>query len=127
MGKQKATVDVLIVEDDAWLAEQFERTLKAAEFTTELATNGHTAMDAIDEYAPRAILLDVLLTGGTGMTLMHELQSYEDTGAIPIVICTNLASQLHIKDLEPYGVRRILDKTTMHPDDVATAIRSVLL
>ena len=69
----------------------------------------------------------MLLSGGTGLALLHELQSYTDTGDIPVVLCTNIAGDLDVKDLRPYGVRRLLDKTTMHPDDVTVAIRSVLV
>lgn len=121
----KRSLDVLIIEDDVWLAEQFQRTLEGAGFSSVCVTNGHAAMEFIDTMTPKAIVLDMLLTGGTAMTLLHEVQSYVDTAQIPVVLCTNLAAQLSLKDLEPYGVRRILDKTTMHPDDIVTAIRSV--
>lgn len=120
-------IDVLIVEDDIWLSEQFERTLVGAGFSVERAFEGHTAMDLIDQLKPKVILLDMLLTGSTAVTLMHELQSYKDTGEIPIVLCTNLASVISLAEVSAYGVRRILDKTTMHPDDVVTAVRSILL
>ncbi|OGL31985.1 hypothetical protein A3E76_01805 [Candidatus Saccharibacteria bacterium RIFCSPHIGHO2_12_FULL_44_22] len=120
-------VDVLIVEDDIWLSEQFERTLSKAGYVTRRAFEGHTAMDLIDELKPQVVLLDMLLTGSTAVTLMHELQSYKDTGDIPIILCTNLASLIRLDDVSDYGVRRIIDKTTMHPDDIATAVRSVLL
>lgn len=120
-------IDVVIVEDDPWLAEQLERTLARAGFTVRRTSNGHAAIELIDERMPRAIVLDLLLAGGTGMTLLHELQSYQDTGQIPVILCTNLASGLRLEEVGPYGVRRILDKTTMHPDDVITAVRSVLL
>lgn len=119
-------VDVVIVEDDMWLSEQFERSLVRAGFTVCRASNGHAAMEQIDEYLPRVIILDMLLPGGTGTMLLHELQSYKDTGDIPIVLCTNLASAITLDDMSAYGVRRILDKTTMHPDDVVAAVRSVL-
>lgn len=123
----KKATDVVIVEDDLWLSEQLERTLVRAGFTVRRTSNGHVAIELIDELMPRAIVLDVLLAGGTGITLLHELQSYQDTGQIPVVLCTNLASSLTLDELRPYGVQRILDKTTMHPDDVTTAVRSVLL
>lgn len=119
--------DVLIIEDDVWLAEQFQRTLEVAGFSSSTVSSGHLAIEMIDEYPPKVVVLDMLLTGGTAVTLLHELQSYTDTGVIPVVLCTNLAAQLSLKDLAPYGVKRILDKTTMHPEDIATAVRSVML
>lgn len=123
----KQGADVLIIEDDVWLAEQFGRTLESAGFSTTQVSSGHVAMDVIDEQAPRVVLLDFLLTGGTAMTLLNELQSYTDTAKIPIILSTNLASQIDLKDVSSYGVKRILDKTTMQPDDIVTAVRSVIL
>lgn len=121
-----AVVDVLIVEDDPWLAEQFQRTLEHAGFTARSVVSGHIAMEMIDDSPPKVVVLDMLLTGGTAMTLLHELQSYTDTAAIPVILCTNLATQLSPKDVAQYGVVRILDKTTMHPEDIVTAVRSAL-
>lgn len=116
---------IYIIEDDPWQAEQFSRVLTEAGYTTKLFTNGIDAITAIDKAKPEVIVLDMLLAGTTGVTLLHELQSYTDTGVIPVILCTGLADEVDLKDLVPYGVRRILDKTTMQPNDIVTAIRSV--
>lgn len=117
---------IYIIEDDPWQAEQLERALIQAGFTTQRFTNGIEAMVAIDAARPDCIVLDMLLAGTTGVTLLHELQSYSDTGTIPVVLCSSLAETLRLENLALYGVRRILDKTTMYPDDVITAVRSVV-
>lgn len=118
---------ILIIEDDAWLAEQQARVLEKAGYKTSISSQAEAAINAVDDVQPDAIILDLLLGGSTAFALMHELQSYGDTGAIPIVLCTNLASEVQLENLKPYGVRRILDKTIMEPTDVVTAVRSVLL
>jgi len=116
---------IVLVEDDAWLAEQFGRML--SDYTVHHAPHALAAIDLIDEVKPAAIILDVLLTGATAFTLLHELQSYTDTAMVPIILCTNMATELQLEQLESYGVRRILDKATMQPDDLAVAVRSVTL
>lgn len=118
---------ILIVEDDKWLAEQYLRILKSAGYKASIALNALDAITIIDDNIPDAIILDVLLTGSTAFALLHELQSYGDTGVIPIILCTNLAEELLLKDLKPYGVRQIIDKSTMAPDDLTTALKRVLL
>lgn len=117
---------VLIIDDDPWVAEQHARVLQKAGYKTAISPHALVAIDTIDEIHPDVIILDVLLTGSTAFTLLHELQSYGDTGAIPIVLCTNVAADIAIDDVRPYGVRRILDKTTMQPDDMVAAMRSIL-
>ncbi|HEU4830667.1 MAG TPA: response regulator [Candidatus Saccharimonadales bacterium] len=117
---------VLIVEDDSWLAQQHQRVLRAAGFEATISPNALSAISAVDEHHPDVIVLDVLLTGSTAFALLHELQSYGDTGDIPIILCTSLASDLEQENLSAYGVKKVLDKTTMVPDDVVAAVRSVV-
>ncbi len=117
---------VLIVEDDAWTAENHARVLMAAGYKTSIAPHAMSAINLVDDFKPDAIILDILLTGSTAFALLHELQSYGDTGIIPVVVCSNLASELDIDDMSAYGVRRILDKSTMEPDDIVAAVRSMI-
>jgi CheY-like chemotaxis protein len=121
------TSKILIVEDDEWLAEQQGRTLSVAGYAVHHTPHALAAIAAIDDFRPDVILLDVLLTGSTAFAFLHELQSYQDTGQIPVILCTNMAENLSLDDLRPYGVRRILDKAMMEPADVVAAVRSVLL
>jgi DNA-binding response OmpR family regulator len=117
---------VVVVEDDAWLAEHYLRVLRRAGYETYHAGHALGAIDIIDDVDPQAILLDVLLTGTTALALLHELRSHADLSHIPVVLATNLADQIEIDDVASYGVKRILDKATMHPDDIVAAIRGVI-
>ena len=117
---------VLIVEDDKWLAEQYARVLNLGGYKTAVALNALDAIAIVDDLMPSVIILDVLLTGATAFALLHEMQSYGDTGKIPIILCTNLASELSLTDLLSYGVKQIIDKATMAPDDLVTAVRRAL-
>ena len=122
----KKVTTILLVEDDPWLAELEAKTLQDAGYKVSLSPHAPSAIAAIDEVHPDIIVLDVLLTGSTAFALLHELQSYGDTGEIPVILCTNMAESLHLEDLQRYGVRRIVDKTTMHPDDLVAAVKAVL-
>ena len=117
---------VLLVEDDAWLATLQAEVLQAGGFEVVLAPHATSAVVKIDEQLPDVIVADMLLTGTTALTLLHELQSHSDTKDIPVILCSNLADAISVDELRPYGVRRIIDKTTMHPGDLVAAVRSVL-
>lgn len=117
---------VLLVEDDPWLAELEVKVLSDAGFEVKHSPHAPSAIVAIDEVRPDVVILDVLLTGATAFALLHELQSYDDTGKLPIILCTNMAESLRLEDMKSYGVRRIVDKSLMRPDDLVAAVRSVL-
>lgn len=118
---------VVVVEDDELLAGIFLRVLRRNGYEAYHALHAASAIDVIDDAQPAVILLDVLLAGTTALTLLHELRSHADLAEIPIVLATNLADQISLDDVQSYGVKRILDKTTMYPDDIITAVRSAML
>lgn len=118
---------VVLVEDDAWLAALEMEVLTDAGFTVSYAPHAYSAIELIDEQLPDVLVIDMLLAGTTGLALLHELQSYVDTKKIPVILCTNMAESLSLDDVKAYGVRRIIDKTTMYPADLAAAVRAVTL
>lgn len=119
-------IHVLLVEDDAWLADMEQAVLSEAGYEVLVAPNALEAIESLDTRLPDIIILDVLLAGSTAFSLLNELQSHTDTNAIPIVLCTNLAEQFTSAQLKEYGVKRVVNKTTMHPQDLAVAVRAVL-
>lgn len=117
---------IVVVEDDDWLAQHYVRMLESAGYEAFYAPHAVEAIDTIDNVMPDVIILDVLLAGTTALALLHELKSHSDLAAIPIVLATNLADQIAIDDVASYGVKRIINKATMHPDDIVAAVRAVL-
>lgn len=118
---------VLLVDDDSWLVEHAAQNL-AKELDCEVLTaaNGIAAMEVIDGHRPDVIILDMFMPGPNGVVLLHELQSYDDLAAVPVVLCSNSASDIAPEDLAPYGVVQVIDKATMHPEDLVAAVRKAL-
>ena len=118
---------ILIVEDDVLLARHYQRVLRAADYETRHAEHAIAAIEHVDDFKPDILVVDMLLTGSTIMPLLHELRSHDDLARIPIVMVTNMAEHTELDVLRPYGVRRLLDKSTMQPDDLTAAVRSLSL
>lgn len=118
--------NVLIVEDDSWLANNHLTIMTVSGYDAIAVSSSEAAIARIDGKAPDVIVLDVMLEGGTAFALMHELQSYEDTARIPVILCSNIPGELldHVA-LERYGVRVVLDKSTMRPYDLLSAVEQV--
>lgn len=118
--------NVLIVEDDSWLANNHLTIMSVSGYEASAVSSSEAAIERIDNKAPDVIVLDVMLEGGTAFALLHELQSYEDTARIPVILCSNIPGELldHAA-LERYGVRVVLDKSTMRPYDLLNAVEQV--
>lgn len=108
---------VLIIEDDQWLAENYQLILQKNNWHVKLVAQAGQAIDIIDSFQPDVILLDYLLPHKNAPTLLNELQSHPDTSTIPIILCSSLSPQyFQTTDFGQYGVKAALDKTTLTPD-----------
>ena len=126
MSVDVASKTVLIVESEPGLGDHYERILTKNGYKVSRATNGYAAIDMIDEKLPAAIVMSLLLSGTSGLGLLHELQTYVDTAGIPVIVCGGQLD-LRLEDIEPYGVKRLLDSASMQPNDVVAAVRSVTM
>lgn len=118
---------ILLIEDDHWLADSYTRSLTGLGYEVALADSAETAMRSVEELMPDCIVADVMLEGHTVFALLYELQSYDDTRLIPVVVCSNLGSDaLSLTRLHHYGVVAVLDKATLTPDSLDLAIKEAL-
>lgn len=114
---------VLLIEDDQWLADSYQVMLRAEDIEVRQVSTGHEAMQLIEESIPAVIVADVLLGDHTSITLFHELQSYEDTRGIPVILCTTLGqASFRETELRSYGIETVLDKATMTPEQLVVAV-----
>lgn len=116
---------ILLIEDDQWLAESYQMFLTTnGGYETMVSNSGRTAMDIIDERIPDVIVADVLLGDHNIFTLFQELQSYDDTAKIPIILCTGLDTlSLSARDLKHYGITAVFDKSKLTPDQLLLAVQ----
>jgi len=117
---------VLLIDDDEWLTARYTRLLERAGFAARNVGDVLEGIEAIDQLRPSVIVLDLFMPGPNGIVLLHEIRSHSDLSQIPIILCTNSASDLDHKSMTAYGVVVILDKTTMRPEDIVTKVRAVL-
>lgn len=117
---------VLLIEDDPWLGELYAQLLGREHHVTWLR-DAYDAMEHIDQQRPDVIVLDIMLPWANGVQLLHELASYGDTAAIPVVLFSAaLPDDLDEQALRAYGVVAALDKTTVKPAQVLQTINGVL-
>lgn len=115
---------LLIVEDDKNWADILGKFAADVGAECRVAVSGGQAIEIIDNWQPDALILDMLLAGETAIALLNELRSYADLASLPIAVCTNI--DVKMDDLRPLGVKAILNKTSMHPNEARAIFREVL-
>ena len=116
---------ILLIEDDHWLADSYQQILAAHGFDCQAVPEANLAMRVIDETKPDVIVADVLLGDQTVVPLLHELQTYEDTRTVPVILCTAIGANTAdlTKQLHSYGVVAVLDKATVTPEMLLNTVR----
>lgn len=120
-----ARQNLLLIEDDLWLAGSYERILSTY-YKVRTVKQSSEAIAMIDVELPDLIVADVMLDRGLVIDLLHELQSHNDTSIIPVILCSSLASSLDASSLVKYGVIKILDKSTVTPQKLKDSIAIAL-
>ena len=65
---------ILIIEDEKDLREVMTRSLEKERFVVETAADYSTALQKINDYDYDCILLDIMLPGGSGLSILEELK-----------------------------------------------------
>lgn len=120
---------IFIIEDDPDFAEIYQKHLQrnfpeipVAVFYNAIEANAAFS-ELREEELPSLIILDILLTGPDGFTLLNELLSYPETSQIPVLLISSL--NLGQISLQAYNVRAILNKETFTPADFVTNIKNI--
>lgn len=79
---------VMIVEDEAALAEVLRYNLEAEGFKVLNATSGEDAEVLVAEEAPDLVILDWMLPSVSGIELCRRFRSRPETRAVPILMLT---------------------------------------
>ena len=94
---------VVLVDDDVAMHDLIKRTISKLNLTLLGATNSEKGMELIREVKPKLILLDVLMPGRDGWSLLKECKTDKNLKDIPVIMISqlnqsNLASSLGAND-----------------------------
>lgn len=76
---------VLIIEDEAPIADFIRRGLLLEDFAVEVAYDGYEGLDKAINNSPDLVVLDIMLPGIDGMEVCRQLRRYSD---VPVIMLT---------------------------------------
>ncbi|MEW6203095.1 MAG: response regulator [bacterium] len=85
MAKKK----ILIVDDEPNLLMILSTRLKYVGFEVETADNGEIAIEKAKKYIPHLILLDIMMPGMDGFSVLSRLKEEKKTRSVIIVMLTS--------------------------------------
>ncbi len=75
---------ILIVEDERHIAEGLQLNLSLQGYETDIAENGTTALSTWRRWRPDLIVLDIMLPGVDGISVLREIRSEDEK--LPVLI-----------------------------------------
>ncbi|MBT2133737.1 phosphate regulon transcriptional regulator PhoB [Croceibacterium sp. LX-88] len=79
---------LLLVEDDAALAELLEYRFKAEGYNVRTTADGDDAMVMASEAVPDLVILDWMIEGTSGIEVCRRLRRQQSTAHVPIIMLT---------------------------------------
>ncbi|MHB0878253.1 MAG: response regulator [Anaerolineae bacterium] len=79
---------VLVVEDNLGAVELYRRYLSGSEWQVHSISDPRLALDVARHNRPDIVVLDVMMPGMDGWSVLELLRNHPDAAAVPVVICS---------------------------------------
>lgn len=117
---------ILIIEDDEVLALMYATRLMSEGHDVTIERDGESGLARARELKPDIILLDLMLPGLSGHSVLSELRQPQGLPTTPVIVLSNLASPSEEQEAINKGATKFLLKTRVTPSEVLATITSLL-
>ena len=115
---------ILLIEDDKWFADSIVSILKK-DFEIRVCYDPENVFEILEKWSPDLLLADVMLGEKNLFVLLNEIQSYQDTRNLDVVILSSAATQIKRRDVAKYNVKKVLDKAEITPNDLRKTLNEL--
>jgi len=115
---QAATI--LVVDDDAVVAEMYRIALVRGGYNVLVAKDGSTGLQMASASAPALIFLDIRMPHMDGIEVLERLAAADATRGIPVVMLSNSDDISYINRALGLGAKEYLVKVNINPAHLAT-------
>lgn len=81
---------IVLLEPDKVLADTYRQALMHDGHRVIMCATAQAAIFAADELKPDLVIMELQLTGHSGIEFLYEFRSYDDWTATPVIILTNV-------------------------------------
>ncbi|RJR27861.1 response regulator [candidate division WWE3 bacterium] len=117
---------ILLIEDEVLILRMYEKIFSYEGFTVITSENGIDGMEKAKAEKPSLILLDIMMPKMDGLRVLESLKQDPETRDIPVVILTNLSSDVVIKDAFSKGAAGYLVKSEIINDKIVEEVKQYI-
>ncbi len=123
---KKKKGDVLVVEDDKFLRELLVRKLFGEGFNVESAIDATGAFEILSRWNPEIILLDLILPGEDGFSILEKIKKDKKLMDTPVIILSNLGQEEDITRAMSLGAEDFMIKANFTLDEIIEKVTKIL-
>ncbi|MEA3449894.1 MAG: response regulator [Patescibacteria group bacterium] len=125
---KKLGINVLLVEDDAFLREISSKKLTKEGYSVYEAIDGEEAIEGVKTVKPDIVLLDIILPAVDGFQVLSYIRKNEDKkiAKVPVIMLSNLGQEDDIKKAKEMGVNDYLVKAHFTTKEIIGKINELL-
>jgi DNA-binding response OmpR family regulator len=117
--------EVLVVDDDPDIRMLVAFALEDAGYTVRHASDGEKALESIAAKVPDIVVLDVMMPGTDGITVLQRIRARRQLRGLKVVmLTTRIGERDHLRGWEG-GADEYITKP-FDPQDLATRVRGLL-
>lgn len=117
--KKPAGATILIVEDEAIVAEIYSISLERAGYRVAVAGDGVAGLSAVAAERPDLIFLDIRMPKLDGVEVLKRLKADDATRHLPVVMLSNFDEPGLVKQTLDLGAKEYLVKAGLVPADLS--------
>lgn len=117
---------ILFIDDDGVMRELLTQRFGMEDIIVVSAKDGEEGIKKTREILPDLVLLDILLPGRDGFSVLEEIKKDKKLASIPVVILSNLAQRNEIQRGLSMRAVLYLIKTSFTPAQIVDEVKRVL-
>jgi DNA-binding response OmpR family regulator len=117
---------VLLIEDDTSIALMYQLQLVNDGYDVELATDGVSGLQRVQDAPPDLVLLDIRLPRLPGLDVLRAITLDPGLAGVPVLILSNYGEPSMVKEGLQLGARDYLIKSQTTPIQLSMRLRDYL-
>lgn len=127
MGLFGSAPKVVIVEDNASLAEIYKIRLEIIGYKCFIAYDGEQALSMIEQERPNLVLLDIMIPKISGDQVLAKMRTTDWGRDIKVLVISNLNETEAPAGLRENGIEGYAVKANLANDDIDRLVESILV
>lgn len=117
---------ILLVEDDTFLIDIYTKQLTGAGFNVQVASDGESAINKIQEIKPDLVILDIILPKMSGWDVLKKIREELNLKELRVVVLSALSQEEDVATANSFGVIKYINKSENTPSQITEEIKKIL-